>query len=34
MTLMLLARAALYRDRLEGDPEVPGAARPDDAPPA
>ncbi|MDN3567407.1 monovalent cation/H(+) antiporter subunit G [Paeniroseomonas aquatica] len=34
VTLMLLGRAALHRDRLEGDPEVPGAARPDDAPPA
>lgn len=28
VTLMLLARAALYRDRVEGNPEVPGSADP------
>ncbi|MDB5370590.1 MAG: monovalent cation/H+ antiporter subunit [Roseomonas sp.] len=30
VTLMLLARAALHRDRLEGDDKVPRSARPPD----
>jgi multicomponent K+:H+ antiporter subunit G len=30
VTLMLLARAALHRDRLEGSDEVPKSALPDD----
>jgi multicomponent K+:H+ antiporter subunit G len=32
VTLMLLARAALHRDRAEGDPTVPGAATRDGDP--
>jgi multicomponent K+:H+ antiporter subunit G len=33
VTLMLLARAALHRDRLEGSDEVPKSAMPDDQSP-
>lgn len=33
VTLMLVGRAALHRDRLEGNAEVPHSARPDEAPP-
>ena len=33
VTLMLLARAALYRDRAEGNPDVPLAAVPEPADP-
>ncbi len=33
VTLMLLARAALHRDRTEGDPAVPPPLRPRPAPP-
>lgn len=29
ITMMMLSRAALHRDRMEGDPEVPPSARPD-----
>ncbi|MBM6594369.1 monovalent cation/H(+) antiporter subunit G [Microvirga pudoricolor] len=32
VTLMLLARAALYRDRAEGSPDVPAAERMEEAP--
>ena len=32
VTLMLLARAALYRDRSEGNPDVPLPPRPGDPP--
>jgi len=32
VTLMLLARAALYRDRTEGNDQVPARDRPADAP--
>jgi multicomponent K+:H+ antiporter subunit G len=34
VTLMLVGRAALHRDRLEGSAEVPGAARPSGDDPA
>ncbi len=33
VTLMLVGRAALHRDRLEGNAEVPHSARPDDETP-
>lgn len=32
VTLMLIGRAALHRDRLEGNAEVPRSAHPDEAP--
>lgn len=32
VALMLLVRAAVYRDRMEGNPEVPPADAPDDPP--